>query len=72
MNIISSKVDMNEYKLLGTKSKQKKLRVSLFLGFLKKLKKENKLKSDDRKWIDKIYKIQHIKNKIYDDSKLQA
>ena len=49
MNIISSKVDMNEYKLLGTKSKQKKLRVSLFLGFLKKLKKENKLKSDDRK-----------------------
>ena len=44
MNIISSNVDMNEYKLLVTKSKQivkvlKKLRISLFLGFLKKLKK---------------------------------
>ena len=44
MNIISSNVDMNEYKLLVTKSKQivkvlKKLRITLFLGFLKKLKK---------------------------------
>ena len=51
MNVISSNVDMNEYKLLGTKSKQivnalSILRMPLFLGFLKP-KKENKLKSDD-------------------------
>ena len=44
MNIISSNVDMNEYKLLVTKSKQivkvlKKLRITLFLSLLKKLKK---------------------------------
>ena len=46
MNIISSDVDMNEYKLLGTKSKQivnalKLLRMPLFLGFLKKLKSDD-------------------------------
>ena len=51
MNVISSNVDMNEYKLLGTKPKQivnalSILRMPLFLGFLKP-KKENKLKSDD-------------------------
>ena len=46
MNIISSDVDMNEYKLLGTKSKQivnalKLLGMPLFLGFLKKLKSDD-------------------------------
>ena len=52
MNIISSDMNMNEYKLLGTKSKEianalKILKMSLFLGFLKKLKEQDKLKSDD-------------------------
>ena len=52
MNIISSDMNMNEYKLLGTKSKEianalKILKISLFLGFLKKLKEQDKLKSDD-------------------------
>ena len=46
MNIISSDVDTNEYKLLGTKSKQivnalKLLGMPLFLGFLKKLKSDD-------------------------------
>ena len=46
MNIISSDVDMNEYKLLGTKSKQivnalKLLGMPLFLGLLKKLKSDD-------------------------------
>ena len=49
MNIISSKVDMNEYKLLGTKSKQivnvlKMLRVSLFGGIFEKIKKREQIK----------------------------
>ena len=52
MNIISSDMNMNEYKLLGTKSKEianalKILKMSLFLGLLKKLKEQDKLKSDD-------------------------
>ena len=45
-------MNMNEYKLFGTKSKEianalKILKMSLFLGFLKKLKEQDKLKSDD-------------------------
>ena len=52
MNIISSDMNMNEYKHLATKSKEianalKILKMSLFLGFLKKLKEQDKLKSDD-------------------------
>ena len=52
MNIISSDMQTNEQKLLGTKSKQivnalKILEMLLFLGFLKQLKKEDKLKSDN-------------------------
>ena len=43
MNIVSSGVYMNEYKLLGTKSKQivnalKRLKMPLLLGSLKQLK----------------------------------
>ena len=45
-------MNMNKYKLLATKSKEianalKILKMSLFLGFLKKLKEQDKLKSDD-------------------------
>ena len=51
MVIISFEVDMNEQKLLGTISKQivnaLKLLGMPFLGFLKKLNEESKIKSED-------------------------
>ena len=52
MNVISVYVEMNEYKLLGTKLKKivnalKLLGMPHFLGFFKQLKDEGKIKSDD-------------------------
>ena len=72
MNIISSDVDMNEYKLLGTKSKQivnalKLLGMPLFLGFLKKLKSddiENELLNCTKSNIAKLRYIMVKKFKV--------
>ena len=71
-------MNMNEYKLLGTKSKEianalKILKMSLFLGFLKKLKEQDKLKSDDIeneliKYIERnITKLRYIMIKEFKD-----
>ena len=64
---------MNEYKLLGTKSKQivnalKIFRMPLFLRIFKEIKKRGQIEMWwHRKWINKVHKIEHIKNKIYGD-----
>lgn len=52
MNITFFDVETNEYKLLGTKSKNlvtalKVLEISLFKEFFKQLKEEGKIKTDD-------------------------
>ena len=56
MNIISSNIGMNKYKLLGTISIQE----CLFFSILMKLKREDKLKSDSIE--NKL--IKHIKLKM--------
>ena len=71
--IISSNVDMNECKLLGAKSKQivnalKLLEIPLFLGFLKQLKEDGKLKSDDiENELSKYIEMNKAKLSIYVD-----
>ena len=71
--IISSNVDMNECKLLGAKSKQivnalKLLEIPLFLGFLKQLKGDGKLKSDDiENELSKYIEMNKTKLSIYVD-----
>ena len=69
--IISSDVDMNEYKLLGTKSKQivsalKLLKMSLILGLKTKRTRYIEIWWF-RKWFYRIHRIEYSKNKIYGD-----
>ena len=60
MEIISSTVDKNEYKILGTKSVKmvetlRKLKMNLFFGFVKTLRGNNKIHPSDA--ILEVYEI---------------
>ena len=64
-----SAVEKNEYKLLGTKSVKmvealKRLKMSLFLGFLKTLRDNNKTHSNDDVLEEELLKYMRLVNKI--------